>query len=207
MPKDNTASIIFLKPSEFFHGAITGALSTLKITASEHAKSYLVNLLSGFISQERFYPVDSEGKRVDTLTHQLAHALEEERTEARAKRFRELGDFSLYVAGFFSNSLSRKLVDVDYYIGMGGAAYDSVARLESEQAALFHELSKKFPQFVDVLGQISDEAGFNPEDNRSLLRLYELWTKTGSERLAKQLVKAGIMPTPTQAKPDDEKDS
>src|SRR5690606_14847827 len=107
--KSNTASIIFLKPTEYFHGAVTGALTTLKVSASDHAKNYLINLLSNFIHQEKFYPVDPQGNKVDTLAQQLAHALEEETPEARALRFRQLGDFSLYVAGFFSNSLSRKL--------------------------------------------------------------------------------------------------
>jgi hypothetical protein len=196
VPKDNTRSIILLKPAEYFHGAVTGALSTLKISASDYAKNYLINLLSSFIHQEKFYPTDAQGNKVDTLTHQLANALDEASSEGRAVRLRQLGDFSLYVAGFFANSLSRKLVDVDYYIGMGGAAYDTVARLEAEKikAELFKELAEKFPQFVDVLGQISDESGFNPEDDKALLRIYDLWMKTGSDRLAKQLVKAGIVP-------------
>ena len=32
------------------------------------------------------------------------------------KRFRRLGDVALFVAGFFTESLSRSLVDVDYYV-------------------------------------------------------------------------------------------
>lgn len=192
--KQRSGSIIFLNPSEYFHAAVSGAVTALKCDVSEYSQSYIVHLLSHFISIENFYPTDSEGRPAETLTQQLANALEEESAEARATRLRQLGDFSLYIAGFFTDSLSRKLVDVDYYIGMGGAAYGNVARLEEKRsrAQLFGELAQKFPKYVDILAQISEETGFRPENPQDLLRTYDLWAKTGSERLAKQLVKAGI---------------
>ena len=127
MAKNKMVSLIFLRPAEYFHGAIAGAMSSLNIKASDYARTYLANLLSQFISMDNLYPTDAEGRKTDTLAMQLASALEEERSEKRAQRLRQMGDFSLYIAGFFSDSLNRKLVDVDYYIGMGGAAYENVA--------------------------------------------------------------------------------
>lgn len=194
--KNNTSpgSIIFLNPNEYFQGAISGAVSSLGLRVSDHAQSYLVQLLRHFINMDNFYPTDSAGNPADTLTQQLVNALGEESTEMRAARMRQLGDFSLYIAGFFSDSLSRKLVDVDYYVGMGEAAYENVARVEKKsRAELFFELSRKFPDFVEVLSRISEESGFNPARHQDLLRVYELWSKTGNERLAKQLAKAGIV--------------
>jgi hypothetical protein len=206
VPKNNTNSIIFVSPGEYFHGAVTGAVASLRVEVSDHAKLYLAQLLGQFVNVERFYPTDAEGNPADTLTEQLKIALAEEQAKARAIRLQQLGDFSLYIAGFFTDSLSRKLVDVDYYIGMGGAAYENAARLEKKaKAEVLLELSKKFPQFVDILAQISEETGFNPENHRDLLRVYDLWTKTGSERLAKQLAKAGIVAT--AKKPGDQEDS
>jgi hypothetical protein len=211
MPRNNTTGIIFLNPSEYFQGAVAGAVAGLRLQASEHAQHYLVQLLQNFISSENFYPTDSRGQPADTLTRQLAIALEQGKAEQRAQRLRQLGDFSLYVAGFFSDSLSRKLVDVDYYIGMGGAAYESVARLEEKKnrAELFLELAHKFPRFVEVLAQISEETGFNPDSHRDLLRVYDLWIKTGSKKFSNQLVKAGIMPAspPSGLKKNGSEDS
>lgn len=197
-----TNGILILNPGEYFQGAVSGAVATLRHEVSEHAQSYLVQLLGHYINMDNFYPVDSTGRPADTLTQQLAVALEEESAEMRARRLRQMGDFSLYIAGFFTDSLKRKLVDVDYYIGMGGAAYENVARLEEKKprAQLFLELSRKFPVFVDILGQISEETGFNPGSDRDLLRIYDLWAKTGSDRLAKQLAKAGIVPSASAKK-------
>lgn len=196
MPKNNTNSIIFLNPNEYFQGAVSGAVASLRVQVSEHAQLYLVQLLGRFISMDNFYPTNGEGKPADTLTEQLATALEQERAAERAARMRQLGDFSLYVAGFFSDSLKRKLVDVDYYIGMGGAAYENAARLEEKKlrAQVLLELSKKFPKFVEILGMISDETGFNPESQKDVLRMYDMWVKTGEKKFEDRLVKAGFAP-------------
>ena len=51
--------------------------------------------------------------------------------EQRA-RLRYLGDFSLFTSGFFSDSLSRRAVDVDYYVSMGEFAYGSLGRRDSD---------------------------------------------------------------------------
>lgn len=205
MGKSASNSIIFVNPNEYFHGIVSGAVTNLKARVSEHSQLYLAQLLKNFIPTENFYPTDAAGNPAETLTQQLAVALEEENSEMRAARLQKLGDYSLYIAGFFTDSLSRKLVDVDYYIGMGGAAYENVAVLEEKKtrAQLFHELSIKFPQFVEILSQISEETGFNPENHRDLLRTYDLWVKTKSERLAKQLAKAGIVATPPKKEGED----
>jgi hypothetical protein len=196
VPKNNTTGIIFVNPNEYFQGAVSGAVASLRLNVSEHAQHYLVQLLGRFIATENFVPTDENGEPADTLAQQLALALEQVKAEQRAARLRQLGDYSLYVAGFFSDSFSRKLVDVDYYIGMGGAAYENVARLEDKKnrAELFLELGRQFPKFVDILSQISEETGFNPDSHRDLLRVYDLWLKTGAKKFEKQLVKAGINP-------------
>jgi len=197
MPKNSTTGIIFVNPNEYFQGAVSGAVANLRLQVSEHAQHYLVQLLGHFITTENLVPTDAEGNPADTLTQQLAIALEQVKAEQRAQRLRQLGDYSLYIAGFFSDSLSRKLVDVDYYIGMGCAAYENVAALEEKKyrSELFLELARKFPKFVEILAQISEETGFNPDSHRDLLRVYDLWLKTGAKKFANQLVKAGINPS------------
>jgi hypothetical protein len=114
--------------------------------------------------------------------------------------FRHVGDVSLYMAGFFQDSLARKLVDVDYYIDMGGTAYHQVAARVEEQLmrALYQELAEKFGQLVEVLAMVSDKT--TPRNSPDLLRMYELWVRTRSERAAKALQEAGILPNDTVKK-------
>ena len=70
---------------------------------------------------------------------------------------RQVGDLSLFISGFFSDSLNRSLVDVDYYIQLGEHAYGSLARQgDGTFGDVFDELAGKFPAFVDVLGEVSE---------------------------------------------------
>ena len=72
--------------------------------------------------------------RREPLAFRLGRALETGGSEQRA-RLRSLGDFSLFMSGFFSDSFRRSLVDVDYYKSMGEYAYGSLSRSEHDTFA------------------------------------------------------------------------
>src|SRR5207302_10646421 len=126
------------------------------------------------------------------LAFLLKEALEEA-GPARLRLLRRLGDTSLFVSGFFPDSLARRssLVDVDYYIAMGGRAYDALARQALERS-LWTDLSSRFRLLVDLLNEVSERT--LASTNLGLVRRYERWLKTGSERLASLLVKQGVVP-------------
>ena len=106
---------------------------------------------------------------------------------------RRVGDLSLYISGFFSDSLNRRLVDVDYYIPLGECAYGSLARTGDDTLGdVFDELSEKFTAFVDILGEVSERTAMT--SNADLLRLYEKYLRTGSRRSGDLLAARGIVP-------------
>ena len=111
---------------------------------------------------------------------------------AQRDGLRKVGDVSLFMSGFFSDSLKRGLVDVGYYIQIGGRAYASLARCDAALGEVFDELSGKFTAFVDVLGEISERTALTSDTD--LLRLYERWLRTGSRRSGNLLVTRGIVP-------------
>ena len=55
---------------------------------------------------------------------------------------------------------------------------------------VFHDLSGKFPSFVDVLQEVSDSS--NNASDKDIMRLYELWEKTKSPRCANLLRRMGM---------------
>ena len=141
--------------------------------AGDLTEYYLVNLLCQYV---RF---DSARMRTRApLALQLGRALDSGGVEQRA-RLRSLGDFSLFMSGFFSDSFRRSLVDVDYYKSMGEYAYGSLSRAEDDAfAEVFGELSRKFVGFMDVLADISERSALG--SSKDVLRLYEKWLRTGS---------------------------
>lgn len=110
-----------------------------------------------------------------------------------------LGDFSLFISGFYSDSLRRRAVDLDYYVSMGEYAYSSLAaRGEDAFGEVYAELGRKFVPFMDVLTDISERTGNTSAQD--VLRLYERWLRTGSSRTGKQLAERGIAPNPSIGK-------
>ena len=100
---------------------------------------------------------------------------------------------SLFVSGFFSDSLNRKIVDLDYYVSIGGYAYTALSRVESDTfSPVFAELADKFVGFVDVLSEVSERTLC--ASNADLLRIYERWLRTGSNRSGQLLSERGVVP-------------
>ncbi len=187
-----------VQPQEYFRELVVDAMSRQRVTAPPEVEFYLVNLLYQFISTDRLFPQDADGgHRQEPLALMIKEAIDSPAIEAQRALFRQVGDVSLYLAGYFQDSLSRKVVDVDYYIGMGGTAYQQVAhRVEdSMRQSLYGELSEKFGALVDVLAEVGDRTQTKTE--RDLLRLYDLWVRTRSDRAARALQEAGIVPNQT----------
>ena len=183
---------------EFFRDAFHTASEHQRLEIDESAEQYVVNLLTMFSRADALYEKTSEGLRIRPLAHMLADALDAPSTAARQRCLQRLGDVSLFVAGFFARSFARKLIDIDYHIAMGGNAYSSLAdtmqRSTSSRgiAAIYAQLAQKFQRLVDALNEVS-EMSYRHSD-ADILRLYEIWMKTGSPRAHGLLNKLGVQP-------------
>jgi len=182
---------------EFFKDTLSDTLSAQHLQIDEHTAHYVVNVLVLFARSEALFENTPEGRRLKPLVAMLAEAAEAPSPEERRRGLQRLGDVSLFIAGFFARSFARKLVDIDYHIAMGGRAYAalSAAVARTPRRALcnvFAELADKFQPLVDVLNEMSE--GSAAQANTDLLRLYEIWLKTGSRRSYDLLRKLGVMP-------------
>jgi len=173
-------------PVEYFKVQVESALARQHLQAGDLTEYYLVNLLCRYVRHDH-----GDADHGEPLAVRLARALQTGGTEQRA-RLRSLGDFSLFTAGFFSDSFSRRHVDVDYYVSMGEYAYGSLSRAEDALREVFAELAGKFVGFSDVLADISERHALT--SNNDLLRLYEKWLRTGSDRDGQRLIERGIVP-------------
>jgi hypothetical protein len=174
---------------EFFHEVVADALSAVDLDASEPAGWYLVGLLGDF-TKTRLTD--------EPLGMKLAAAAIS--PEQRVRTLKEVGDTSLYVAGFFAESLTRSLIDVDYYVGLGQTAYSQLARSLGPRKTIgevYEELAAKFPQFVDVLAQVRKRVTIAELNATSDIgRLYEIWLRTRDEWVEKKLKQAGLLVDP-----------
>ncbi len=183
---------------DYFRRSIDSVIADQGVEVDPHATHYVVNVMTLFSRSEDFYDDDGEVFGIRPLALMLADAADAATPEQRNLMLRRIGDVTLFVAGFFVDTLRDKAVDVDYYTHMGENAYGS---LSDEVRGTFHgnafadiylELATKFRVLTDVLNEVRDnEEGRSEKD---LLRMYELWRKTGSRRAAKILKQQGIVP-------------
>ena len=183
---------------EFFKDALHGALEKRHLAVEDQTEHYVVNLLTLFSRSEALYDTTSEGRRLKPLVVMLSEALEARSEGDRNRGLQRLGDVSLFVAGFFAQSFARKLIDIDYHIAMGGRAYATLAETLSRGKGrvlghVFSELASNFQPMVDALNEVS-ETSYTHSD-KDILRLYEVWMKTGSKRCYEILKRLGVEPT------------
>jgi len=183
---------------DFFRESIDAAIERQGVRVDPHASHYVVNLLTLFSRSEHFYEEHGETYGLRPLALMMADAVEAPTAEARNESLRRIGDVSLFVAGFFADSLAYRPVDIDYYINMGGNAYGSLS-VESRTtfrgralAGVYRELARKFQLVVDILNEVRDGVGSSSDVD--LLRIYEVWRKTGSRRAAELLQQNGVVP-------------
>lgn len=177
---------------EFFAGELKSLLAKHHIQTQPDSLEYLVNLLLHFIQTENLFTQGEDGRLKNPVLADLFAEYSYGDNATKHAALRRMGDVCLVVTGIFPDSLNRKLVDIDYYFGMGGTAYSQLSKMQFTNLArgLFQELSVKFKAFSDVLSEMSDRSGL--QSNTDLLRLYEKWLMTKSERLRSLLGEHGI---------------
>lgn len=185
-----------MKPIEHFKEMVAAAIEHQRIKTNESAEFYLSNLLSDFLQRERLLD--------EPLAITYIKALGAAR-EMQIHLLKQLGDISLFTSGFFSDSLSRKIVDIDYYILMGEASYGYLASIHKQRSGqknvsvLYSELAAKFKLFVDVLAEVSERSRLT--SSKDILRVYERWLRTKSKQAEKILRDLGIEPVAVSTNP------
>ena len=182
---------------EFFREALHTALGHQHLHVQDHTEHYIVNLLAMFAHTDALFEPDAERSQVKPLAVLLAEAVNAPDERQRFRMLQRMGDVALFVAGFMAGGLARRPVGVDYHISMGGRAYGTLAMApyhgtQRVLGAVFEELARKFQPLVDALNEIGESAANGSP--RDVLRLYDLWHKTGSRRAHRQLLDLGIRP-------------
>jgi len=183
---------------EYFQDSVSSAVERQHQDMLPETVFYLANLLNDFTRTSRLFDKYTEGNSTPALAMIYAEAVEARSRRERNVCLKRLGDLSLFVSGLFSYSLHRSLVDVDYYVAMGGNAYSYLAentrntRNSLAFCEIYNELADKFVAAIDILTEVGDQ--MSSRNNRDIMRLYEIWQRTGSQLAANRLRKEGIVP-------------
>lgn len=182
--------------SDFFEEIVEDALRSRGIKPSAAATSYVVALLAELAKPGS--PVERALER--PLTFLLDEALHAPEPGTRFDKLRTLGDGVLYSSGFFADHFEARGVDASYLVGIGQTAYETAGSLirkgadDEKLPDIFHELAVGFASFVAVIADVANATiARGVATSRGLLKLYERWLRTRSDRLAEALYSHGFV--------------
>ena len=118
-------SFVFITAEEHFSEAVHEACIKQHVKTHPQVEAYLVQVLKHYLISKNFHqPIqdDSVEKPPETFAEMYLTAINAERPK-NTELMRTVADRSLYLTGFFAESLQKKIVDVDYYSEIGSAAY------------------------------------------------------------------------------------
>lgn len=184
---------LLITPQSYFKEVLVDACDKRKINPAPFTMSYLVDLLGSFLKSKSLFSVEADNgvRRRETLAELYLESQNVEAKKEKQRLLKRLGDVSLYVSGFFGDSLKKKAIDIDYYIQLGGVAYNHLAAIApSDIEETYLDISNNFTGYVDVLTLVSQKAF--TQSNKDVLRLYDKYLKTQSKLARDQLIEQGV---------------
>jgi hypothetical protein len=118
-------------------------------------------------------------------------AREASNNRERCLILRQLGDLALFIGALFPESYRRKGLRQDYFIGMGGGAYDYLSENAPSNHHIFAELSTAFASMLQLVKDCCSQ-----KDNigaSDIVKLYERWLATGNPAVERQLKALGVV--------------
>lgn len=179
----------------YFRSRLRRSAHKLRLDPHDDTLWYLGDLLHRFGHSDQLFDYDrgTRGLRPLALLYDDARAAGTERE--RCLLLQRLGDLALFVGALFPERYARRGIHRDYFVGMGGGAYDYLADRAPANRHIFEELTHHFARMIELVAAAGSRRGRLTHDE--VLRLYARWLESGNPTLARQLQSLGVQLVPT----------
>ncbi len=179
-----------LKLADYFRQRLQQVSEQIKPRPHQDTLWYMGSMLARFGDSRQLF-CETEGEvsiRPLALLYKDAHETRDPRH--RCLIMRQLGDLALFLGALFPEKYARRGILKDYFVGMGGSAYDYLSENAAQNRHIFSELASTFTRMLELVARAcSRQTTF---DNKDVLGLYQRWRKTGNPRVAAQLKALGF---------------
>lgn len=175
---------------EYLHRQLHESVQCTDKVIAEETLWYLGQMLVRFVDSDQLFNYDRGRLHLPILAFLFRDATTARTKHERISLLRKLGDTALFVGALFPEKYRRKGIGEDYFIGMGGGAYDSLSECCPEQTHIYSELSNSFPLLMKLVSSVcSKQEVFDAQD---ILMLYQRWQRTQNYKMASQLHLLGV---------------
>lgn len=176
--------------SVYFQRRLTRCARRFQPPPHEDTCWYLGTVLERFCRSEELYAYQDGERALRPLALLYGDALEASNSRERCLILQQLGDMALFLGALFPEHFSRRGIQRDYVIGMGGSAYDYLAGNARRNRHIFAELSRTFTRMLEMVADACSRQ--HRLDAQELIGLYERWLQTRDPVIAGQLTAVGI---------------
>lgn len=176
--------------AEYFRGRLQECGRELAPPPHEDTLWYMGNMLARFGDSDELFTYEQGERGIRPLALLYRDAVETPSEWERCQLLRKLGDTALFIGAVFPENYARKGIVRDYFVGMGGGAYDYLGDNARQYRHVFAELAAKFSRMLELVARTcAKQRAFDAAD---VINLYQRWRTSGDPRLAAELRKLGI---------------
>ncbi|MEO5668955.1 MAG: hypothetical protein ABIR96_12920 [Bdellovibrionota bacterium] len=186
---------------KFFAEECLSIASKQGLQIPEHLSHYLGEMLVRFVGSDTYFvansdPLAMKPKKEFPSVVRLWLEGQAQPIFEQLVQMQHVGDIALYTSGFFPERIERSLVDMDFYMAVGGQAYERAGKIresiaQERELNIYFELASKFSELKELLAELSDRKFLSTEADR--LRLYQKWLQSRSPRIRRMLAEVGIL--------------
>lgn len=186
---------VYKNVKELFFNLILEFEKKLNIHLSEYSKLYLMKLLEELAAGSSY--LNNIVKEDKTLAETLLEAVHQTIFE-KIRNLKALGDLCLLFGGLYPEYMTKKLVDIDYFINIGKHSYNLISDTYKNNTSkydlymLYSKLTEEYLKLINILTEISDELSFLDRDN--LYKSFKRWEKTGIKKYSEVIKSNNIIP-------------
>lgn len=176
--------------SDYFRKRLTQHAEQLKPPPHEDTCWYIGSVLDRFGRSERLFAYQDGRMTLRPLAQLYGEALEATSERERCLLLQQLGDMALFLGALFPARYARRGIRRDYFVGMGGGAYDYLSGNAPQGRHIFGELARTFTRMLGLVERAC--ARTEALDTTDVLALYQRWRETGDPVAEQQLRALGI---------------
>lgn len=164
--EDSKEIILKIGPQEYFFQILSDVNKKSLNNFSREVIFYLSEVMGSFILSQNFFELE-EGKFKDKILGTKFLEAKNKSKKPKMRAFKEIGDTALFLSGYFSASLNKKIIDESYYQKLGAMAYDQLNDLVPsfyDVPRFYSGLAQSFQGLSNLLTILAEQQSENSQD-------------------------------------------
>ena len=176
--------------SSYFSKRLTRYARRFRPPPHEDTCWYLGSLLERFGRSEELFAYQEGHMTLRPLALLYSDAIQANNARERCLLLQQLGDLALFLGALFPERFTRHGILQDYFIGMGGSAYDYLADNARSNRHIFAEMANTFTRMLEMVANACSHR--HRLSTEEVLALYQRWLSTRDPVIENQLRALGI---------------